>query len=191
MWLDPAERAPRRPPWRNVTGDADERFRRDYTPAFLQYLSEGGERGRRAAYELGRRAISERLSILDLARIHHTVLLEVLKTHRTSHELEHIARSASEFLVEALAVFEMTQRGFTELLSADRTHQDQLRELQDLEQRMAIEQAKGMLMERHGLSAGSAEERIRQMAARQGITVDEVAARLGQPPSRRQRRSGR
>jgi hypothetical protein len=37
----------------------------------------------------------------------------------------------------------MTQRGFTELLSADRTHQDQLRELQDLEQRMAIEQAKG------------------------------------------------
>jgi len=174
-----------------VTGDADERFRRDYAPAFLQYLSEGGERGRRAAYELGRRAISERLSILDLARIHHTVLLDVLKTHQTPHELEHIAQAASEFLVEALAVFEMTQRGFTELLSADRTHQDQLRELQDLEQRMAIEQAKGMLMERHGLSAGSAEERIRQMAARQGITVDEMAARLGQPPSRRQRRSGR
>jgi two-component system, response regulator / RNA-binding antiterminator len=85
----------------------------------------------------------------------------------------------------------MTQRGFTELLSTLRSDQDQLRELQDLEQRMAIEQAKGMLMERHGLSAGSAEERIRQMAARQGITVDEVAARLGQPPSRRQRRSGR
>jgi hypothetical protein len=191
VWLDPAERAPRRPPWCNVTGDADERFRRDYAPTFLQYLSEGGEPGRRAAYELGRRAISERLSILDLARIHHTVLLDVLKTHRTPQELEHIAQAASEFLVEALAVFEMTQRGFTELLSADRTHQDQLRELQDLEQRMAIEQAKGMLMERDGLSAGSAEERIRQMAARQGITVDEVAARLGQPPSRRQRRSGR
>jgi hypothetical protein len=81
VWPDPAERAPRRPPWRNVTGDADERFRRDYAPAFLQYLSEGGERGRRAAYELGRRAISERLSILGLARIHHSVLLEVLKTH--------------------------------------------------------------------------------------------------------------
>ena len=94
-----------------VTGDASERFRRDYAPAFLQYLSERGERGRRAAYELGRRAIGERLSILDLARIHHLVLLEVLKTHRTPHELEHIARAASEFLVEALAVFEMTHRG--------------------------------------------------------------------------------
>jgi hypothetical protein len=103
-----------------VTADAFERFGRDYAPAFLQYLSEGGERGRRAAYELGRRAISERLSILDLARIHHGVLLEVLKTQQTAQELEDIARAASEFLVEALAVFEMTHRGFTELLSADR-----------------------------------------------------------------------
>jgi hypothetical protein len=97
------------------------RFRRDYAPAFLQYLSDGGEPGRRAAYELGRRAVSERLSILDLARIHHTVLLDVLKTHRTPHELEHIARAASEFLVEALAVFEMAHRGFTELLAPERS----------------------------------------------------------------------
>jgi hypothetical protein len=118
-----------------MTRDADERFRRDYAPAFLQYLSEGGEPGRRAAYELGRRAISERLSILDLARIHHTVLLEVLKTHRTSHELEYIARAASEFLVEALAVFEMTHRGFTELLSTGRSGPDHQRELAELEQR--------------------------------------------------------
>jgi Phosphoserine phosphatase RsbU, N-terminal domain len=103
-----------------MTRDAAERFGRDYAPAFLQYLSEGGERGRRVAYEFGRRAISERLSILDLARIHHGVLLEVLRTHRTPRELEDIAQAASEFLVEALAVFEMTQRGFTELLATDR-----------------------------------------------------------------------
>jgi hypothetical protein len=114
-----------------MTRDAEERYRRDYAPAFLQYLSEGGELGRRAAYELGRRAISERLSILDLARIHHVVLLEVLKTHRSSHELEHIARAASEFLVEALAVFEMTQRGFTELLSTARPDQEQHRQTEE------------------------------------------------------------
>jgi len=174
-----------------VTGDADERFRRDYAPAFLQYLSEGEEPGRRAAYELGRRAISERLSVLDLARIHHGMLLDVLRTHRTPGELEHIAQAASEFLVEALAVFEMTHRGFTELLSTGRSGQYHPRELHDPEQRAAIEQAKGMLMERDGLSADSAEERIRRMAAHEGITVDEVAARLGQPRSRGQRRSGR
>jgi hypothetical protein len=104
-----------------VTGVADERFRRGYAPVFLQCLSERGERGRQAAYELGRRAIGEQLSVLELARIHHGVLLDVLRTHRTPQELEEIAEAASEFLVEALAVFEMTERGFTELLSADRS----------------------------------------------------------------------
>jgi hypothetical protein len=94
-----------------VTGDAYERFRRDYAPVFLQYLSERGELGRRAAYELGRRAITEQLSVLDLTRIHHAMLLEVIRTHRTPRELEHIAQAASELLVEALAVFEMTQAG--------------------------------------------------------------------------------
>jgi hypothetical protein len=176
-----------------VTGDAYERFRRDYAPVFLQYLSERGERGRRAAYELGRRAIGEQLSVLDLARIHHGVLLGVLKTHRSSQELEHIAQAASEFLVEALAVFEMTQRGFTELLStlgSDQHHAEDMKA--ELEQQKLLERATGVLMERHGLSADIAAERIRQTAARQGITVEDAAARLlRQPPSEGRRRSAR
>jgi ANTAR domain/Phosphoserine phosphatase RsbU, N-terminal domain len=175
-----------------VTGDAYERFRRDYAPAFLQYLSERGEPGRRAAYELGRRAIGEQLSVLDLARIHHGMLLEVLRTHRTSRELEHIAQAASEFLVEALAVFEMTQRGFAELLSSPRSDQELRRQTdEDPQQWKAMEQAMGVLMERHGLTSDTAAERIRRMAAREGIAVDEVAARLVRPPSGRRRRSGR
>ena len=162
-----------------MTRDAEERYRRDYAPAFLQYLSEGGELGRRAAYELGRRAISERLSILDLGRIHHVVLLEVLKTHRSSHELEHIARAASEFLVEALAVFEMTQRGFTELLSTARPDQEQRLETEeDREPWKSVERATGVLMERHGLTADTAAQQIRRTAAEEGITVNEAAARL-------------
>jgi AmiR/NasT family two-component response regulator len=180
-----------------VTGDAYERFRRDYAPAFLQYLSQRGEPGRRAAYELGRRAITEQLSVLDLASIHHVVLLEVLRTHRTSRELEHVAQAASEFLVEALAVFEMTQRGFAELLSTARSDQQQRRQTdEDRERWETVEQATGVLMERHGLTAGVAAERIRRTAAREGIAVDEAAAKLvRQPPSGRQpgrrRRSGR
>jgi AmiR/NasT family two-component response regulator len=95
--------------------------------------------------------------------------------------------------VEALAVFEMTQRGFAELLSSVRSDQEHRRRIdQALEQRKEIEQATGMLMERHGLSADTAAERIRQAASRQGITVDEVAARLvRQSPSGRQRPPGR
>ena len=172
-----------------MTGDAYERFRRDYAPVFLQYLSERGEQGRQAAYELGRRAIGDQLSVLDLARIHHTVLLDVLKTHRSPQELEHIAQAASEFLVEALAVFEMTQRGFTELLSTLRSDQHHARDLQaQLQQQKALERATGVLMERHGLSADTAAERIRQTAARQGTTVEETVARVLRPPSAQGRR---
>ena len=176
-----------------MTNDAYERFRRDYAPVFLQYLSERGERGRQAAYELGRRAISERLSVLDLARIHHGTLLDVLKTHRSPQELEHIAQAASEFLVEALAVFEMTQRGFIELLSLLRSDQLHAQDIQaELERQQVLERATGALMERHGLSADTAAERVRQTAARQGITVSEAAARLlRQPPSEGRHRSGR
>jgi hypothetical protein len=176
-----------------VTGDAYERFRRDYAPAFLQYLSERSEPGRRAAYELGRRAITEQLSVLDLARIHHAMLLEVLRTHRTPRELEHIAQAASEFLVEALAVFEMTQRGFAELLSTARSDQEQRRQTeQEREPGKAVDQATGVLMERHGLTADAAAERIRRMAAGEGIAVGEMAARLvRERPPRRRRRSSR
>ena len=176
-----------------MTGDAYERFRRDYAPVFLQYLSERGERGRRAAYELGRRAIGEQLSVLDLARIHHGILLDVLKTHQSSQELEHIAQAASEFLVEALAVFEMTQRGFAELLSTLGSDQHHAQDMKaGLEEQKALERATGVLMERHGLSADTAAERIRQTAARQGIAVEEAAARvLRQPSADGRRRAGR
>jgi Phosphoserine phosphatase RsbU, N-terminal domain/ANTAR domain len=162
-----------------MTQDPQERFRRDYTPAFLQYLSQGTEPGRRAAYELGRRAISERLSILDLARIHHTVLLEVLKAHRTSRELEHIAQAASEFLVEALAVFEMTQRGFADLLSTVRSEQNPRRQTdEDRQKQQKVDQATGVLMERHGLSADIAAQRIQRMATTDGVAVEALAVRL-------------
>jgi ANTAR domain/Phosphoserine phosphatase RsbU, N-terminal domain len=175
-----------------VTGDAYERFRRDYAPVFLQYLTERGEAGRRAAYELGRRAIGEGLSVLDLARIHHAVLLEVLRTHRTAGELEHMAEAASEFMVELLAVFEMRQRGVAELLSTVRSDQERRRQTEeDRERRTTLDQATGVLMERHGLSADTAAERIRRTAERQGAPVEELAARLLEERSSGRRRPRR
>jgi AmiR/NasT family two-component response regulator len=121
------------------------------------------------------------------------MLLDVLKTHRAPQELEHIGQAASEFLVEVLAVFEMTQRGFIELLSLLRSDQNPAQDIQaELERQQVLERATGALMERHGLSADTAAERVRQTAARQGITVPEAAARLlRQPPSEGRHRSGR
>ena len=94
--------------------DIRDRFQRDYAPAFLRYLSQRTEPGLRAAYELGRGAMAQELSLLDLAQIHHKIVFDVLKTARSDAEVDEIAAAASAFFVEVLATFEMAQRGFAE-----------------------------------------------------------------------------
>jgi hypothetical protein len=87
-------------------------FRRDYTPPFLSYLVRQDEAGLRAAYELGRQAMSRGVGLMGLVTIHNEVLLEVIGAERTAASAYDSARAACTFLVEALASFEMTQRGF-------------------------------------------------------------------------------
>jgi hypothetical protein len=146
------------------------RFRRDYAPAFLQYLSEEGEGGLRAAYELGRRAMAGGLSMLDLAEVHHAELLGVLRSVRTPAELDQAAVAASRFFVELLATFEMAQRGFAELRQAAGGQ-------------VELQRATGILMERDGLAAEPALERLRGLAAEAGLAVEGAAARIvaGEP----------
>lgn len=90
---------------------------RDYRVAFLQYLPRHEEAALARGYELGRAVISEGLSILDLAQVHHSVFLEVLRETPTV-ELPEVATAASEFFLEVLAAFDMAQRAYTEGRSA-------------------------------------------------------------------------
>jgi hypothetical protein len=84
-------------------------LRRNYRAAFLRYLPRREEAPLRAGYEIGRAAVVDGLSILDLAQVHHEVLLEVITTVRPE-ELGGVAVAASEFLVEVLATYDMAQR---------------------------------------------------------------------------------
>jgi len=84
---------------------------RDYRVAFLQYLPRHTEVALHRGYELGRTAVTEGVSILELARIHHEVLLEALR-ETPADELPGVAASASEFFLEVLATFDMAQRSF-------------------------------------------------------------------------------
>lgn len=84
---------------------------RDYRVAFLQYLPRHAEAALHRGYELGRTAVTEGLSVLELARIHHEVFLEALR-ETPADELSDVATAASEFFLEVLATVEMTQRGF-------------------------------------------------------------------------------
>ena len=67
---------------RRLEGRADvsdlEDLTRDYRAAFLRYLPRRSEAALTSGYELGRRAVVEGVSLLDLVSVHHVVLAEVL-----------------------------------------------------------------------------------------------------------------
>ena len=90
-----------------------ENLRRNYRAAFLRYLPRREEAPLHVGYQIGRTAIADGLSILDLAQVHHEVFLEVLQDTDTP-DLPRVATAASEFLLEVLAAYDMAQRGYRE-----------------------------------------------------------------------------
>jgi signal transduction histidine kinase len=66
------------------------------------------------AYELGRTALGDTLTLLDIAAIHKESLNEVLTVVGKGRDLVRTAEKATDFFVESLAPFEMTHRGFRE-----------------------------------------------------------------------------
>jgi serine phosphatase RsbU (regulator of sigma subunit)/anti-sigma regulatory factor (Ser/Thr protein kinase) len=112
-----------------------ERFRVEYAAAFHDYVTgEAGEQGLERAYELGRMAVGEGLSMLDLAAIHHESLAEALALASSPAEHARAATAATEFAMESLSTFEMAQRSFRETQETaplEQRHREQLRGLAD------------------------------------------------------------
>ena len=90
------------------------RFRLDYTPLMLRYLSQRDETSLGLAYELGRDAMGDSIGLLDVVRIHHEIFLDVLATARDTDEAQSIARAASALVMDLIASFEMSHRAITE-----------------------------------------------------------------------------
>jgi hypothetical protein len=86
-------------------------LKRDYRTSFIRYLVRQEEAPLHTGYILGRTAVAEGMSILDLAEMHHDVLIEVLED-TPAGDLNRVATRASEFFVEVLSTYDMTQRGF-------------------------------------------------------------------------------
>ena len=107
------------------------RWRRATPAAFTAYLSEGGERGLGAAYDLGREAVAAQMSVLDIAEAHHAALRDALGGHEPT---EATLQAAADFLRESLSTFESVHRGYTEVQQVARLeheHVVQLRALAD------------------------------------------------------------
>jgi hypothetical protein len=77
--------------------------------AFLRHLTRHEESALHAGYELGRAALEARFNLLELVRVHHDVLIEVLRGS-PPEEAPELAAAASDFLLEVLASYDMTQR---------------------------------------------------------------------------------
>ena len=83
-------------------------LQRDYRVAFLRYVSSRDEVPLTAAYELGRRAVGERLSILELSKIHHDIVPDWWFRTARPAEMDGVVQAASEFFLEVLATYHMT-----------------------------------------------------------------------------------
>ena len=86
---------------------------RNYRVAFLRYLPRREEEPLHQGYELGREAFARGISMLELARVHHEVRAGVLLDCDPT-DLTPINTAASEFLLEALSTYDMTQRRLLE-----------------------------------------------------------------------------
>jgi len=82
---------------------------RDYRTGFLRYLPRRSEAAMTAGYDLGRRAASGEANLLDLIRVHHQIVTEVLERQPAPPTAE-VLDAACEFLSEVLSTFDMAHR---------------------------------------------------------------------------------
>lgn len=111
------------------------RFRAAYRRALRAFLDDGTETSLRAAYELGRDAVTHELGLLDLVHTHHEVLFAELEASPQRDDSRQMIRAGADFLLEALSAFEMVRRGFTEAREAvisERRQAAMLRQLSTL-----------------------------------------------------------
>jgi len=83
-----------------------------------EYASGAGETALGRAYELGRRAIAEQKSLVEIASIHHQVLQGLLDDEKNAQRRESLLRVGADFLGECLSPYEMAHRGFQDAVKA-------------------------------------------------------------------------
>ena len=88
-----------------------------YTEALEHYLSGGGERALRGAYEVGRLALTSEVGLLDMAELHHVALSKILTDNLGQGAAPVGLDDASQFLAESLSAYEMAYRGYRDAVA--------------------------------------------------------------------------
>ena len=87
-------------------------FEQSYREALLEYAGTRGEAALGRAYELGRRAIAEGKSLLEIAAAHHQALAAMAASDKDGRRPAELLTAGAAFLVESLSPYEMAHRGF-------------------------------------------------------------------------------
>ena len=93
-------------------------FEDDYRSALSEYAERSGEAGLGRAYELGRRAMTQRKSLVEIVAIHHQALQRILREGRKEERNDGLLRASADFLKESLSPYEMAHRGFQDAVKA-------------------------------------------------------------------------
>ena len=153
-------------------------FRVSYENAFRAHLADTGEGTLRAAYELGREAVQDGLTLLELAEAHHAALGATLMGAQL--DAATLIRASGDFLAESISAYEMVRRGFEESHEAALIERSRLEMLRQLSRFLADASLASE-------AAGSLQEVLRLIAeqARELVDVELCAVTLvADPPLR-------
>lgn len=93
-------------------------FEEQYASFLREYASGGGEATLGKVYELGRRAINEQKSLVDIASLHHRVLLSLIAEEKDERRRVELLEASASFLSECMSPYEMAHRGFQDAVKA-------------------------------------------------------------------------
>jgi signal transduction histidine kinase len=154
-----------------------------YANTLETYLVEGPEASPRRACDLGRWAIEQGISVLKIATVHHESLGRILIRLSRAISFKDGLRRAGEFLVDALAPYELAHRGSREAVLALRQLNEKLeREMQRIS--LAVHDEAGQLLYAARLAMSTAAEGaippLQQRLAEIGAILNQAEQQLRQ-----------
>jgi signal transduction histidine kinase len=100
----------------------------EYRSSLSEYAAGGGEPALGRAYELGRRALTDGKSLVEMASLHHQAVLVLVRDTQSEKHQDELLRASGEFLSECLSPYEMAHRGFQDAVKALRQLNETLEE---------------------------------------------------------------
>jgi signal transduction histidine kinase len=100
----------------------------EYRSSLREYAAGRGEPALRRAYELGRLALAERKSLVEIASLHHQAVRALVRGAKSEKRRDELFQAGAEFLAECLSPYEMAHRGFQDAVKALRQLNETLEE---------------------------------------------------------------